>query len=99
MARGGVTVALVGIPLAAVAVGLHKMAALPQVVVATRGYDLARTGWNPHEGTLTPANVTPTTFHKVGELLVDDMVEASPLFVGGATVGSGTRTACVMIFM
>ena len=57
---------------------------------STRSYDNARTGWNPNEPALTPATVTPSSFHKAGELLVDDKIEASPLYVPGVSTPAGT---------
>src|SRR4029453_17151406 len=57
--------------------------------VTTRSYDTARTGWNQSEPALTPSTVTPSTFHRVGELRVDDKIEASPLYVPGVTTPSG----------
>lgn len=66
------------------------------IAVTTRSYDSARTGWNQKETTLNPANVNPNTFHKVGELRVDDKIEASPLFVTGASTTSGLRDLVIV---
>src|ERR1700730_791327 len=66
------------------------------VNVTTRSYDLGRTGWNPNETILKPSNVTPSTFHKVGELHVDDKIEASPLYVGGVTTSSGVHDLLIV---
>ena len=66
------------------------------VNVTTRSYDLGRTGWNPNETVLKPSNVTPSTFHKVGELRVDDKIEASPLYVGSVTTSSGVHDLLIV---
>ena len=63
--------------------------------VTTRSYDNARTGWNQAEPVLTPSNVTPSTFHKIGELRVDDKIEASPLYVPGVNTPSGPRNLLI----
>src|SRR5262249_46270976 len=68
---------------------LGTTAAAANVTIHTRSYDEGRTGWNRSETALKPSNVTPTTFHKIGELRVDDKVEASPLYVAGVTTRSG----------
>src|SRR3954466_10789311 len=57
--------------------------------VTTRSYDNARTGWSQNETTLKPSNVTPNTFHKIGELRIDDKIESSPLFVPDVSTNSG----------
>jgi hypothetical protein len=64
--------------------------------VTTRSYDSARTGWNQNETTLKPSNVNPNTFHKIGELRVDDKIESSPLFVPGVTTSSGPRDLLIV---
>lgn len=45
-----------------------------------------RTGLNSLESTLTPANVNPTLFGKVGFLQTDGQVYASPLFVSNVQI-------------
>jgi hypothetical protein len=49
----------------------------------------ARTGWNPNEVILTPANVNPNTFGLLFNLMVDGKVDAQPLYVSNAPVFSG----------
>ena len=66
------------------------------VNVTTRSYDLGRTGWNPNETVLKPSNVTPSTFHRVGELHVDDKIEASPLYVASVTTSSGVHDLLIV---
>jgi hypothetical protein len=64
--------------------------------VTTRSYDTARTGWNQSEPALTPSTVTPSTFHRVDELRVDDKIEASPLYVPGVTTPSGLHDLLIV---
>jgi outer membrane protein assembly factor BamB len=65
------------------------MAAVQDVL--TYHYDIARTGQNLSETTLTPANVTASTFGKVGFFTVDGKVDAQPLFVGSLAIAGGTH--------
>jgi outer membrane protein assembly factor BamB len=48
--------------------------------------DVARTGQNLSESTLTPANVNSTTFGLLRTLSVDGKVDAQPLLLSGLTV-------------
>jgi len=64
--------------------------------IRTRSYDEGRTGWNRHETVLNPSNVTPSTFHKVGEIRVDDKIEASALYAAAVTTGSGPRDLVIV---
>ena len=75
-------------------------AALPFVLIAltagaqvtTSQYDNARTGATLHEKTLTPQNVNPGQFGKLGAFKVDGAVYAQPLFLPGVDVpGKGTH--------
>jgi hypothetical protein len=66
------------------------------ITVATRSYDLGRTGWNRNEATLSPTTVSPTTFHKIGEIRVSGMIESWPLYVAGATTPSGPRDLLIV---
>lgn len=59
--------------------------------VLTYHDDVARTGQNLGETTLTPANVTASTFGKVGFFSVDGKVDAQPLFVGSLAIAGGTH--------
>ena len=70
--------------------------ATPMVTVATRSYDLGRTGWNRNETVLAPTTVSPTTFHKLGELRVSGKIEAWPLYVAGAVTPAGLRNLLIV---
>lgn len=75
---------------------LGSTAGAVNITVRTRSYDEGRTGWNRSETILKPANVTPNTFHKVGELRVDDKIEASPLYAAGVTTSTGPRDLVIV---
>jgi hypothetical protein len=54
--------------------------------VTTSQYDVARTGATLHETTLTPQNVNPQQFGKLGAFKVDGVVYAQPLFLPGVEI-------------
>ena len=56
------------------------------VGVYMRHYNLQRTGVNPNETVLTPANVVPSSFGKLGTLPVDGYVYAQPLYVPNVAI-------------
>ena len=60
-------------------------------------YDVAHTGWNPYETTLTTANVNSTTFGHLFSLPVDGFVWAEPLYVAAANVAGGTHDTAVVV--
>src|SRR6476469_7878157 len=51
--------------------------------VVTYHNDVARTGQNLNEASLTPTTVTAATFGKTGLLATDGKVDAQPLFLSG----------------
>ncbi len=51
----------------------------------TYHYDTSRTGWNASETTLTPANVGSGQFGLLGQIALDQQVDAEPLVVSGLT--------------
>lgn len=57
-----------------------------QINVLTFHNDNARTGQNIAEITLTPANVTSSSFGKLFVINVDGKVDAQPLFIGGLNI-------------
>ncbi|MEO6961306.1 MAG: discoidin domain-containing protein [Puia sp.] len=60
--------------------------------VLTQHNDLARTGWNPNETTLTTNNVNSSTFGLAFTLNVDDKIYAQPLVVNGVNIpGHGIK--------
>ena len=54
-------------------------------------YDLARTGQDPWETTLTPANVHAASFGKIRFLATDGKVDAQPLYLGPLEVAGVRR--------
>jgi hypothetical protein len=59
--------------------------------VLTYHDDVARTGQNLNETTLTPANVNAASFGKIGFLNVQGKVDAEPLYVPNLTVGGASH--------
>ena len=60
--------------------------------VITYHYDNQRTGQNLTEVTLTPANVTSSTFGKVGEFAVDGQIDGQALFLSQLAIpGQGNK--------
>ena len=59
--------------------------------VLTYHNDVARTGQDLNETTLTTANVNSSSFGKVGFLAVQGRVDAEPLYVSGLTVGGASH--------
>jgi hypothetical protein len=57
------------------------------VDITTYHVDVARTGLNPSETTLTTSNVASSTFGLLRTLAVDGHVDAQPLYLSGLTVG------------
>src|ERR1700731_1312003 len=63
-----------------------------QAQMTTSQYDNMRTGATLNEAALTPQNVNPKQFGKLGAFKVDGVVFAQPLFVPGVEVpGKGTH--------
>ena len=60
-----------------------------QTAVTTYHNDNYRTGWNPNETTLTPANVKKATFGLQHTVALDDQVDAAPLVVPGVMITAG----------
>ena len=68
----------------------------PSVDVTTYHDDVARTGLNPNETTLTPANVISAKFGLLRILAVDGHVDAEPLYLSNLTV-SGQQQNVVFV--
>ncbi|HEY3776589.1 MAG TPA: hypothetical protein VGL35_00880 [Rhizomicrobium sp.] len=72
------------------AAGLKRRYPGTPVDVLTYHYDLNRTGWNPTETDLTPANVGTGNFGQLTTLNVDGNVFAQPLLVSNFTMPDST---------
>ena len=71
-------------------VAVFTVAAQNPYAVTTYHYDNLRTGFNPYETQLTPANVTSKSFGLLYSVTLDDQVDAQPLFVPNVQITSGT---------
>jgi Immunoglobulin I-set domain len=67
------------------------------VNVLTYHNDLARTGQNLNESTLTTANVKSANFGIVGNMSVDGGVDAEPLYVSNLTLGGGVHNVVYVV--
>jgi hypothetical protein len=59
--------------------------------VVTYKYDAMRSGQNPAESKLTPANVSVSTFGKLNNLIVDGKVDAQPLYLSKLAVAGSNH--------
>src|SRR5882757_2143849 len=64
--------------------------------VLTYKYDLSRSGLNPKESTLTPANVAPATFGLLRVLSVDGKVDAQPLYVSKLALAGASHNVVIV---
>jgi hypothetical protein len=60
-----------------------------QTAVTTYRYDNNRTGWNPNETVLTPANVNTKSFGLLQTVPLDAQVDGQPLVVPGVVITAG----------
>ncbi len=67
------------------------------VNVLTYHNDVARTGQNLSETTLTPANLNSNSFGKAGYLSVDAGVDAEPLYVSSLTVAGASHNVVFVV--
>jgi hypothetical protein len=67
------------------------------VNVLTYHNDVARTGQNLNESTLTTANVKSSSFGLVGNLSVDAGVDAEPLYVSNLTLAGGVHNVVYVV--
>jgi Immunoglobulin I-set domain len=67
------------------------------VNVLTYHNDVARTGQNLSESTLTTANVKSANFGLVGNLSVDAGVDAEPLYVSNVTLAGGVHNVVYVV--
>lgn len=56
--------------------------------IVTYHYDNMRTGQNLNETALTPSNVNQSKFGKLGEFIVDGLVDAQPLYLSNVAIPS-----------
>ena len=84
--RGNCFLKLAGRCAGACAVLAWAVAVQAQPSVLTWHNDNSRTGQNLQETKLTPANVTPRSFGRLGTLTVDGKVDAQPLYVPALTI-------------
>ena len=73
----------------AIAISTAFPAVAQKRAVTTYHYDNYRTGWNPNETKLTPANVGPTSFGVIAQVVLDAQVDAQPLLVPGQPITAG----------
>jgi hypothetical protein len=59
--------------------------------ITTYHVDNNRTGWNSHETVLTPANVGSTSFGILHNVVLNDQVDAQPLFVPAVNITAGSH--------
>jgi len=64
--------------------------------VPTYHYDSLRTGWDQTETVLTPTNVGSAKFGPVGQVALDEQVDAQPLFVSNVEI-AGTAHDVVYV--
>lgn len=65
--------------------------------VVTYHFDNARTGLNPNETILTPANVNASTFGKLNLLAVDGKVDAEPLYLSAVDIQGQTHNVLYVV--
>lgn len=76
---------------ASVSVTVSAAVAGPGVDVTTYHFDVARTGLNPNETTLTTGNVNSSKFGLLRVLPVDGLVDGQPLYLSNLTAGGQQR--------
>lgn len=67
------------------------------VDVTTYHYDVGRTGLNPNETTLTPANVSSSKFGLLRMLPGDGKVDAQPLLLSGVTIAGAQHNVVYVV--
>ena len=78
-------------PLASASILFLALPACAQTNVLTWHNDNFRSGLNPAESILTPANVNSARFGLLANVQVDGKVDAEPLYVSGVNVGGWGR--------
>jgi hypothetical protein len=67
------------------------------VDITTYHVDVARTGLNPNETTLTTSNVTSAQFGLIRTLAVDGKVDAQPLYLSSLPIGSQSHNVAYTV--
>jgi hypothetical protein len=82
-------------------IGWSSFAALGAADVPERSYDHFRTGTNPAETILTPANVSSSAnqFHRRFVMSVDGKIEGSPLYASGINIAGGVHNVVYVATM
>jgi hypothetical protein len=70
-------------------ISLYSSPVSGQTSVTTYHFDNNRTGWNSTETVLTPANVNKTSFGMLYSVMLNDQVDAQPLFVPSVNITAG----------
>jgi hypothetical protein len=73
------------------------IAAPAGVDATTYHYDNARTGLNPNETILTPANVNAANFGKLNLLSVDGRTDGEPLYLSAVTINGQTHNVLYVV--
>ncbi len=76
------------LPLVLVAAGISVWSTSASADVTTASYDNLRTGWDPNESGLSPANVSASDFGQLFSTPVDGQVYAQPIVVGNQVVAA-----------
>lgn len=71
--------------------GNASLTVMPGTNVAMWHFDAQRTGLNPTEASLTPANVAPATFGKLFSYLLDGYEYGQPLLVSHVTIAGSAH--------
>jgi len=82
-----------GLGILTLALALASVSLGQTLNVPERSYNRLRTGVNPSESILTPANVASTAnqFHKRFVMRVDGKIEGSPLYLSSIQIAGGTH--------
>jgi len=83
---------------ASATLAVHPAITGSNIDVITYHYDNQRTGQNLNEKTLTPANVNPSKFGKLGSFTVDGRVDGQPLYLSNVAIpNQGTKNVLYVV--
>ncbi len=77
--------------------GSPVTSASPGVDIVTYHDDMGRTGLNPNETTLTPANVNSSQFGLIRTLAVDGKVDGEPLYLSNLSMAGQTQNVVFVV--